>query len=141
VDQIALLWFHIALNASDFVSSIRSEVFRGNDGGREEVRCSAAACAPAAALSAEFASHPQMRVCCMGAGYVGGPTMAVIAKHCPNIKVTVVDINAEQIRKWNSGAARAAQRAHTLCMAVRTTEMPARMLCLLLCRCLSGRVD
>ncbi len=32
-------------------------------------------------------------ICCIGAGYVGGPTMAVIALKCPNIKVTVVDIN------------------------------------------------
>jgi UDPglucose 6-dehydrogenase len=39
---------------------------------------------------------------CLGAGYVGGPTMAVIAKNCPNIKVTVVDINATQIQRWNS---------------------------------------
>jgi len=42
------------------------------------------------------------RVCCIGAGYVGGPTMAVIAKNCPNIIVNVVDINEERIRGWNS---------------------------------------
>ncbi len=40
-------------------------------------------------------------ICCIGAGYVGGPTMAVIAHKCPNIKVTVVDINIERIKKWN----------------------------------------
>ena len=42
------------------------------------------------------------RICCIGAGYVGGPTMAVIALKCPNIKVTVVDINKEKIKLWNS---------------------------------------
>jgi len=41
-------------------------------------------------------------ISCLGAGYVGGPTMAVIARHCPEVKVTVVDINPEQINKWNS---------------------------------------
>ncbi len=41
-------------------------------------------------------------ICCIGAGYVGGPTMAVIAKNCPNIKVTVVDNNKERIDAWNS---------------------------------------
>ena len=38
----------------------------------------------------------------MGAGYVGGPTMAVIAYKCPNIKVTVVDLSEKQIGAWNS---------------------------------------
>ena len=41
------------------------------------------------------------KICCIGAGYVGGPTMAVIAKKNPNIKVTIVDINAERIAAWN----------------------------------------
>ena len=40
-------------------------------------------------------------ICCIGAGYVGGPTMAVIAKKCPHIKVTVVDLNEERIARWN----------------------------------------
>ena len=40
-------------------------------------------------------------ICCIGAGYVGGPTMAVIALKCPEIKVTVVDINADRIKAWN----------------------------------------
>jgi UDPglucose 6-dehydrogenase len=40
-------------------------------------------------------------ICCIGAGYVGGPTMAVIAQKCPNIKVTVVDLNEERIAAWN----------------------------------------
>jgi UDPglucose 6-dehydrogenase len=41
------------------------------------------------------------KICCIGAGYVGGPTMAVIAQKCPHIKVTVVDLNAERIAAWN----------------------------------------
>ena len=41
-------------------------------------------------------------ICCIGAGYVGGPTMAVIAQKNPNIKVTVVDINKKRIAAWNS---------------------------------------
>lgn len=40
-------------------------------------------------------------ICCIGAGYVGGPTMSVIALKCPNIKVTVVDLNKERIDAWN----------------------------------------
>ncbi len=41
------------------------------------------------------------RICCIGAGYVGGPTMAVIASKCPEITVTVVDINQKRIDAWN----------------------------------------
>ncbi len=41
------------------------------------------------------------KICCIGAGYVGGPTMAVIALKCPNIKVSVVDVNPERINEWN----------------------------------------
>eukprot|EP00808_Paulinella_micropora_P012701 g31444.t1 len=41
-------------------------------------------------------------ICCLGAGYVGGPTMCVLAQHCPKIKVICADINQEQIAKWNS---------------------------------------
>ncbi|WP_370895418.1 nucleotide sugar dehydrogenase [Chryseobacterium gossypii] len=40
-------------------------------------------------------------ICCIGAGYVGGPTMAVIAKYCPEINVTVVDLNQDRIAAWN----------------------------------------
>ena len=40
-------------------------------------------------------------ICCIGAGYVGGPTMAVIALKCPHINVTVVDANPKQIEAWN----------------------------------------
>ena len=43
-----------------------------------------------------------MNILCIGAGYVGGPTMAVIADKCPDHKVTVVDINASRIAAWNS---------------------------------------
>lgn len=40
-------------------------------------------------------------ICCLGAGYVGGPTMSVIALKCPDIKVTVVDLNKQRIDAWN----------------------------------------
>lgn len=40
-------------------------------------------------------------ICCIGAGYVGGPTMSVIAQKCPDITVTIVDINAARIAAWN----------------------------------------
>lgn len=43
-----------------------------------------------------------MKICCIGAGYVGGPTMAMIALKCPDIEVTVVDMNAGRIAAWNS---------------------------------------
>ncbi|OYX81942.1 MAG: UDP-glucose 6-dehydrogenase, partial [Flavobacteriales bacterium 32-34-25] len=41
------------------------------------------------------------KICCIGAGYVGGPTMAIIAQKCPHIQVTVVDLNKERIAAWN----------------------------------------
>jgi len=41
------------------------------------------------------------KICCIGAGYVGGPTMAIIAQKCPHIEVTVVDLNEERIAAWN----------------------------------------
>ena len=40
-------------------------------------------------------------ICCIGAGYVGGPTMSVIAQKNPTIKVTVVDLNVQRISAWN----------------------------------------
>jgi UDPglucose 6-dehydrogenase len=43
-----------------------------------------------------------MKICCIGAGYVGGPTMAMIAKKCVDTKVTVVDLNQDRIDAWNS---------------------------------------
>lgn len=44
-----------------------------------------------------------MKICCIGAGYVGGPTMAMIAAKAAHVKVTVVDMNAARIAAWNSG--------------------------------------
>ena len=47
-------------------------------------------------------SAPEIHtICCIGAGYVGGPTMAVIADRCPQIRVVVVDLNAARIAAWN----------------------------------------
>lgn len=43
-----------------------------------------------------------MKVCCIGAGYVGGPTCSVMALKCPDITVTVVDKSSERIAQWNS---------------------------------------
>ena len=44
----------------------------------------------------------QKNICCIGAGYVGGPTMSVIAFNCPEYLVNVVDNNEERIKAWNS---------------------------------------
>ena len=41
-------------------------------------------------------------ICCIGAGYVGGPTMSVLADKCPDIQINVVDINSSRIAQWNS---------------------------------------
>ena len=43
-----------------------------------------------------------MRICCIGAGYVGGPTMTMIARKCADIRVDVVDVNEARIAAWNS---------------------------------------
>jgi UDPglucose 6-dehydrogenase len=43
-----------------------------------------------------------LKICCVGAGYVGGPTMAMIAAKCPDIRVEVVDLNQARIDAWNS---------------------------------------
>ena len=45
-----------------------------------------------------------LNIACIGAGYVGGPTMAVIADRCPDISVTVIDLNESRIAAWNSDA-------------------------------------
>ncbi len=45
----------------------------------------------------------RMKICCIGAGYVGGPTMAMIALKAPDVEVRVVDMNATRIAAWNSG--------------------------------------
>lgn len=42
------------------------------------------------------------KICCIGAGYVGGPTCSVIAYKCPDVVVTVVDLNQQRIDAWNS---------------------------------------
>ena len=42
------------------------------------------------------------KICCIGAGYVGGPSCAVIAHKCPDVTVTVVDLSQERIDQWNS---------------------------------------
>ena len=44
------------------------------------------------------------KICCIGAGYVGGPTMAVIALKCPDIQVTVVDLDENKINNWNDSS-------------------------------------
>ena len=41
-------------------------------------------------------------ICCIGAGYVGGPTCSIIAYKCPHIQVNVVDLSQERIKAWNS---------------------------------------
>ena len=41
-------------------------------------------------------------ICCIGAGYVGGPTMTMMASKCPNYIFNVVDINEERISSWNN---------------------------------------
>ena len=47
-------------------------------------------------------ANQKKNICCIGAGYVGGPTMSMIAYKCPNTNITVVDINQERIDLWNS---------------------------------------
>ncbi|KAI9032290.1 UDP-glucose/GDP-mannose dehydrogenase family, NAD binding domain-containing protein [Hyaloraphidium curvatum] len=56
----------------------------------------------AAAGPAVNGDHYDFKICCIGAGYVGGPTCAVIAYKCPRIKVTIVDVNPARIEAWNS---------------------------------------
>jgi UDPglucose 6-dehydrogenase len=56
---------------------------------------------------AEGKMHPKLgihldKICCIGAGYVGGPTMATIAYKCPEIMVNIVDLNEARIAAWNS---------------------------------------
>ena len=41
-------------------------------------------------------------ICCIGAGYVGGPTMSVIAENCPDLIVNVVDLDEDHISNWNN---------------------------------------
>jgi UDPglucose 6-dehydrogenase len=53
--------------------------------------------------SFSYFSNQITDVCCIGAGYVGGPTCAVIARQCPDIRVTIVDIDQARIDRWNYG--------------------------------------
>ena len=46
--------------------------------------------------------NPIKNICCIGAGYVGGPTMAVIADKCPDLNIYVVDKNQSRIKAWNN---------------------------------------
>nr|CAD7202841.1 unnamed protein product [Timema douglasi] len=64
------------------------------------------------------------KICCIGAGYVGGPTCSVMAMKCPHITVTVVDKSAERIAQWNSDKlpiyeVRAAWRQYPSCSGQR----------------------
>jgi len=52
--------------------------------------------------SSNFNGKFEYSITCLGAGYVGGPTMAIIADHCPNIRVIVADISQKHIERWNS---------------------------------------
>ncbi len=47
-------------------------------------------------------SNQVKTICCIGAGYVGGPTCSVIAFKCPHIQVYVVDLSIDRINAWNS---------------------------------------
>ena len=47
-------------------------------------------------------SQESKKICCIGAGYVGGPTMTMIAYKCPNLEINVVDIDKKRIEAWNS---------------------------------------
>ncbi|KAG7082648.1 UDP-glucose 6-dehydrogenase, partial [Colletotrichum scovillei] len=53
-------------------------------------------------LTGNIGSSPVRNICCVGAGYVGGPTAAVIAFKNPHIRVTIVDRDERRIRRWNS---------------------------------------
>jgi UDPglucose 6-dehydrogenase len=44
----------------------------------------------------------EKKILCIGAGYVGGPTMAMVAYKCPQYQVKIVDINQARIDAWNS---------------------------------------
>jgi UDPglucose 6-dehydrogenase len=56
---------------------------------------------PATTAPAITAPAQVRTICCIGAGYVGGPTMAVIADRCPDVQVLVVDLNTARIAAWN----------------------------------------
>ena len=53
-------------------------------------------------MSTRMKKKFRKNICCIGAGYVGGPTMSVIASNCPEYRVDVIDVNEERINSWNS---------------------------------------
>nr|CAG4646931.1 EOG090X03RJ [Megafenestra aurita]SVE92303.1 EOG090X03RJ [Megafenestra aurita] len=53
-------------------------------------------------MAANTVETPIRKICCIGAGYVGGPTCSVLALKCPSIQVTVVDRSELRINQWNS---------------------------------------
>jgi hypothetical protein len=82
-------------------------IFCGSPGlaiwGGDNHHSSPRALRPGTAAKSKDKEHSEMaNILCIGAGYVGGPTMAVIAKHCPQHRVVVVDINEGKIAAWNS---------------------------------------
>ncbi len=60
-----------------------------------------------------------MKICCIGAGYVGGPTMAMIAEKCPDIRVEVVDLNEKRVAAWNPTNCPSMSRGSTRSSAAR----------------------
>lgn len=52
-------------------------------------------------VNKELMAKEIKKICCIGAGYVGGPTMSVVAQQCPDIQVTIVDMNHARIEAWN----------------------------------------
>jgi UDPglucose 6-dehydrogenase len=54
------------------------------------------------------------KICCIGAGYVGGPTCSVMALKCPDIEITVVDLSKDRIDQWNSNDKLPIYEVHTL---------------------------
>merc|ERR1711998_83765 len=57
---------------------------------------------PRAIMGGEMIMNGPMKVCCIGAGYVGGSTMAMMALKCQNLTVTCLDINQARVDAWNS---------------------------------------
>ena len=53
-------------------------------------------------MSEKFPFDKIENICCIGAGYVGGPSSAIIALKCPHIQVNVVDLSVDRINSWNS---------------------------------------
>jgi UDPglucose 6-dehydrogenase len=49
-------------------------------------------------------SEYKKNILCIGAGYVGVPSMAMIAYKCPDCRVTVADIDYSRINAWDSSA-------------------------------------